>query len=127
MLARGAAHRDAPQGLGLSLEMTTGPLRTGDGTAGHMEGPHWHCCKTWVGFREWFPGSSIEEMESAGGGIAWGGQGPGQGSPRCVQGGWQQRGAAEGPCEGPYRDRTEVGDGSKPRADTPEGTPRLQG
>lgn len=64
VLARGPAHRDDPQRLGVSLEVTTRPPRTGGGTAGHMEGPHWYCCKTWVGFREWFPRSIIQERES---------------------------------------------------------------
>lgn len=70
VLTRGPANRNVHQGLGLSLEVARGPLRTGGGTAEHMEGPHWHCCKTWVGLREWFLGRTVqesEEMHSMGG------------------------------------------------------------
>lgn len=71
VLARGPAHRDVPQGTSLaffSLEVTTGPLRMGGRTEGNMEGSHWHCYKTWVGF----PGTIIQERESGEDGTAWG-------------------------------------------------------
>lgn len=111
VLATSPVHRDVPQGLGLSLEVTTEPLRRGGRTTGHMEGPHWQRCKTQVGFREWFPGSSTQERESGGDGTAWGDRLQNKGD----QGGWQQRDPVGEPC----RDRTEMGDRSKPRADTP--------
>lgn len=115
VLARGPAHRDDPHRFGVSLKVTTGPLRTGGGTAGHMEGPHWYCCKTQVEFRERFPGSIIQERESGADGTA--------GGHRVIQDEWQQRDPVGEPC----RDKTEMGDGTKPRADTPLGTPRMKG
>lgn len=50
-----------------------------------------------------------------------------KGPPGVFRAGGSKEGQQRDPVGEPCRDRTEVGDGSKPRADTPEGTLRLEG